>query len=62
MRTTIDIDGKLMKAALQATGLPTRKDTIEKDLRLLVKTNQQNGLGKLRGTLAWDGDLDAMRR
>ncbi len=62
MRTNIDIDDKLMKAAMQATGSPTKKGAVEKGLRLLVQINRQSDLRKLRGAIQWDGDLDKMRR
>ena len=62
MRTNIDIDDKLMKAAMQATGSATKKGTVEEGLRLLVKIDRQTDLRKLRGTLDWDGDLDEMRQ
>lgn len=61
MRTNIDIDDKLMKAAMQATGSTTKKGTVEEGLRLLVKMDRQTDLRKLRGAIQWDGDLDEMR-
>ncbi|MGA3263060.1 MAG: type II toxin-antitoxin system VapB family antitoxin [Terracidiphilus sp.] len=36
MRTNIDIDDKLMKQAMKATGATTKKATIDKALRKLV--------------------------
>lgn len=61
MRTNIVIDDELMAAALKASGLATKKEAVEEGLRLLVRRNQQRELRKLKGKLAWDGDLDAMR-
>ncbi len=62
MRTNIDIDDKLMKEAMQATGSPTKKGAVEEGLKLLVQINRQSDLRKLRGAIEWDGDLDKMRR
>ena len=62
MRTNIDIDEKLMKAAMHATGMTTKKETVEAALRLAVRLKAQEGIRSLRGKIAWDGDLDAMRR
>jgi Arc/MetJ family transcription regulator len=61
MRTNIDIDDKLMQAALQATGLKTEWAAVEQGLRTLVRLNRQGEIRKLRGKRAWKGDLDAMR-
>jgi Arc/MetJ family transcription regulator len=36
MRTTIDIDDKLM-AAMKCSGFPTKKGTVEEALRILVE-------------------------
>lgn len=61
MRTNIVIDDELMAAALKASGLATKKEAVEEGLRLLVRRNEQRKIRKLKGKLAWEGDLDAMR-
>ena len=61
MRTNIVIDDKLMKAALRATGLKTKREVVELGLRLLVRLQEQQELRQLRGKVAWQGDLEAMR-
>lgn len=62
MRTNIVIDDKLMRDALRATGLKTKREAVEAGLQVLVRLQKQGEIRKLRGQLAWDGDLDAMRR
>ncbi|KAB0680678.1 type II toxin-antitoxin system VapB family antitoxin [Aureimonas leprariae] len=63
MRTNIDIDDDLMKAAMEITGLKTKKDTVEEALRILVQRRRAHEeLMKLRGKLHWEGDLSDMRR
>ena len=62
MRTNIVIDDKLMKAALRVTGLKTKREVVEAGLRMLVQLNDQADVRRHRGKLAWEGDLDAMRR
>jgi Arc/MetJ family transcription regulator len=62
MRTNIDIDDRLMKEALKATGLTTKKDAVELGLKTLVKLNKQAEIKKFRGRLKWEGDLGEMRR
>jgi Arc/MetJ family transcription regulator len=61
MRTNVVIDDKLMSIALKASGLKTKKDTIEAGLKLLVKLNRQAKLKSFRGKLKWSGNLDDMR-
>ena len=62
MRTTIMIDDDLMAAALEATGLSTKREVVEEGLRTLLRLKQQTELRKLRGKYEWVGDLDAKRR
>ena len=61
MRTNIVIDDKLMKDALKATGLQTKKEAVELGLQLLVKRQKQQAIRNLRGKLKWEGDLNEMR-
>lgn len=62
MRTNIEIDDELLSQAMRATGLSTKRATVEEGLRLLVRLRRQaKALASLKG-LGWDGDLDDMRR
>jgi Arc/MetJ family transcription regulator len=61
MRTTIEIDDKLMRDALRATGLKTKREAVEEGLRTLLRLRRQAGIRRFRGKLDWRGDLDAMR-
>lgn len=61
MRTNVVIDDELMAAALESTGLGTKKDVIDLALRTLVQLKSQEQVRALRGRLRWEGDLDAMR-
>lgn len=62
MRTNIVIDDELMAEALRATGLKTKREAVELGLRTLLQLRKQSDLRRLRGKVAWQGDLDAMRR
>jgi len=62
MRTNIVIDDELMREALQVTGLKTKREAVEEGLRTLVRLKRQERLKQYRGKLAWEGDLDALRR
>ena len=61
MRTNIEIDEKLMKDALRFTRAKTKREAVELGLRTLVQLGKQIEVRKMRGKLAWEGDLDAMR-
>lgn len=62
MRTNIDIDDELMGEAMRASGLATKRETVEAGLRLLVQLKRQQGIRRYRGKLRWEGDLERMRR
>jgi Arc/MetJ family transcription regulator len=61
MRTNIVIDDKLMRDALRATGLKTKREAVENGLRTLLRLSKQAEIRRLRGKLNWQGDLNAMR-
>ena len=62
MRTNIVIDDKLMADALKLTGARTKREAVELGLKTLLQTARQADVKRLRGKIAWEGDLDAMRR
>ena len=62
MRTNIVIDDKLMADALKLTGARTKREAVELGLQTLLKTGRQTDVKRLRGKIAWQGDLDASRR
>lgn len=61
MRTNIEIDDKLMKEALRATGAKTKREAVELGLRTMVQLRAQEKARELRGAITWEGDLNAMR-
>ena len=61
MRTNIVIDDKLMRDALRATGLKTKREAVEEGLRTLLRLKRQMEIRKFRGRLDWKGDLNEMR-
>lgn len=62
MRTNVVLDDKLMARALRASGCSTKRAAIESGLRLLIQVNSQKRLRSLKGKIAWQGDLEEMRR
>lgn len=62
MRTNIDIDEKLMRETLKATGLKTEREAVELGLGTLLRLKRQETLAKkLRGKVRWEGNLDETR-
>ena len=61
VRTNIEIDDKLMKDALRATGVKTKREAVELGLKTLIQLRAQEKARGLKGKIAWEGDLNAMR-
>ena len=61
MRTNIDIDDDLMRQAMRSSGARTKRAAVEEGLRLLIRTRDQRAIRRLRGKVAWEGDLERSR-
>jgi Arc/MetJ family transcription regulator len=61
MRTNIDIDDRLMRQAMRSSGARTKRAVVEEGLRLLIQTKGQASIRRLRGKVAWQGDLNSSR-
>jgi Arc/MetJ family transcription regulator len=61
MRTNIDIDDDLMEQALRSSDATTKRAVVEEALRLLIQTRGQGRVRRLRGKVAWQGDLGTSR-
>ena len=62
MRTNIEIDDRLMEEAQKASGLTTKKQTVEQALRLMVKLRRQQEVTAAFGKYPWRGDLARSRK
>lgn len=58
MRTNIDINDKLLKQAMKALGVTTKKAAVEGALRQTLEIYGQQSLRKLRGKIVWRGHDD----
>ena len=61
MRTNIEIDDELIRAAMQVSGLKTKRAAVEEGLRLLIQLKRQAEVRLLFGQVRWEGDLDESR-
>jgi Arc/MetJ family transcription regulator len=62
MRTNIEIDDTLMRRAMGAAGLTTKRATVEEGLRLLIRLKEQQAIRRYAGKVRWDGDLAESRK
>ena len=62
MRISIDIDDALMAEAQKACGQPTKKQTVEEALRLMIRLRRQQEVGEAFGKYRWRGDLARSRQ
>ncbi len=58
MRTSIELDDKLVAKAQQLTGIKTKRELIDTALHTLVRLNEQSSVKSLCGKLSWEGNLD----
>jgi Arc/MetJ family transcription regulator len=61
MRTNIDINDALMRKAMKASRSKTKRATVEAGLRMLLRLRAQTRFRRLRGKIAWEGDLETSR-
>jgi len=62
MRTTLNIDDDALQAAMKHAAGRTKTEVINEALRRFVRAKRRLQLLKLRGTVEWEGDLDALRK
>ena len=62
MRTNIEIDDTLMAEAQRASGLATKKQTVEEALRLLIRLRQQREVDGAFCRYRWRGTLARGRK
>jgi Arc/MetJ family transcription regulator len=61
MRTNIEIDDDLMKAAMEATGAKTKREAVEAGLKTVIRLRNQAEFRKMRGAFKWEGNLEESR-
>lgn len=62
MRTSVDIDRKLIAEAMRVTGAKTMREAVELGLQMLIRLGKQAELRRLRGKVHWQGAIEASRR
>lgn len=62
MRTNVEIDDRLMRRAMKASGKLTKKAVVEEALSLVVQLKQQEKFFSKLWGIGWEGDLNVMRK
>ena len=62
-RTTIVIDEKFIRRAIQVSGAKTRREAVDRALLgLVARASVYRALRRLKGKMPWEGDPAAWRR
>lgn len=61
MRTNIMLDDRLVDEAMRLSGIRTKREVVDTALRAFIRLQRQRAVLGLEGSVAWEGDLDAMR-
>ncbi len=62
MRTTLNLDEEALAGAMMASPGKTKTDVINEALREYSRKRRLQGFLELEGKLAWEGDLDELRK
>lgn len=60
-RTNVELDARVVKAALALTRLPTKKAVVNFALEYLVSRKRRKAILQLFGSGCWRGNLDRWR-
>ncbi len=61
MRTNIELDDQLLSQVKNLSQSKTKRETVERALRVYLRWLKRQELIALRGKVTWEGDLDTMR-
>lgn len=61
-RTVINLDDTLYEKARRYTGLKKKVDVVNYALKHLIEQQEIERILELAGKVAWEGDLEEMRR
>ena len=61
-RTNIVLDEKLVKEGMKLFRKKTKKELIDFALREIIRREKAKGILALEGKIAWEGDLQEMRK
>jgi Arc/MetJ family transcription regulator len=62
MRTTLNLDERALKEAMAVADGSTKTEVVNQALRSFARGRRRKRLLELRGKVAWEGDVDRLRR
>jgi Arc/MetJ family transcription regulator len=62
MRTTLNIDDEALEAAMKVSEGRTKTEVVNEALRRFARAKRRRQLLDLRGTVEWEGNIDALRK
>lgn len=62
MRTTLNIDETALEEAMEAYEGRTKTEVVNEALRALARAKRRKRLLDLRGKVAWEGEIDKLRK
>lgn len=61
-RTNVVLDERLVARAKKISGLHTTREVVDYALRAVVRAEKIQAIRALKGSDAWQGDLDTLRQ
>ncbi len=61
MRTTIDLDKRLVDKGIRLSGCRTTKDLVHQSIETMVRLKEQERFLNWRGKIRWRGNLAKLR-
>jgi len=61
MRTTLNLDDTIIRDLMRYTDAKTKTEAVNTAIAEWVRRKRINEFRALRGTICWEGDLEAMR-
>jgi Arc/MetJ family transcription regulator len=62
MRTTLNLDDEALESAMKVASGKTKTDVINEALREYARRRRVQDFLEFKGKIAWEGDLDELRR
>jgi Arc/MetJ family transcription regulator len=62
MRTTLNLDERALKDAMEVAGSSTKTEVVNQALQSFARGKRRKRLLELRGKVGWEGDIDRLRK
>lgn len=62
MRTTLNLDERALREAMELSEARTKTEVVNEALRQYARGKRRKKLLELRGKVSWSGDVDRLRK